>query len=131
MPNFTSQFLNSIPVVGPNTSIGLGGSTPPCTPFSFGGSQIPQTTLNMGGILAFNPGYNSLTFGWNSQPRGQDSAQVPSYTPTSSVHILTNTLGMMNTPLSSRFPSGGGQFNVFGNPQLGANPAGGNFYNPQ
>ena len=29
MPNFTSQFLNSIPIVGPNASIGLGGSTLP------------------------------------------------------------------------------------------------------
>jgi hypothetical protein len=38
MPNFTSQFSNSIPVVGPNASIGLGGTTPAYTPFSFGGS---------------------------------------------------------------------------------------------
>jgi hypothetical protein len=33
MPNFTSQFSNSIPAVGPNASVGLGGSTPPYTPF--------------------------------------------------------------------------------------------------
>jgi hypothetical protein len=39
MPNFNLQFSNSIPAVGPNASIGLGGSTPPYTPFSFGGSQ--------------------------------------------------------------------------------------------
>jgi hypothetical protein len=44
MPNFTSQFLNSIPAVGPNASVGFGGSTPPYTPFSFGGSQVPQIT---------------------------------------------------------------------------------------
>ena len=38
MPNFTSHFSNSIPDVGPNASIGLGGTTPAYTPFSFGGS---------------------------------------------------------------------------------------------
>jgi hypothetical protein len=38
MPNFTSQFSNSIPAACPNASIGLGGTTPPYTPFSFGGS---------------------------------------------------------------------------------------------
>jgi hypothetical protein len=66
MPNFTSQFLNSIPVVGLNASIGLGGSTPPYTPFSFGGSQIPQMTPNMGVFPAFNPGSNPPTSGWNN-----------------------------------------------------------------
>ena len=38
MLKFTSQFSNSIPVVGPNVRIGLGGTNPPCTPFSFGGT---------------------------------------------------------------------------------------------
>jgi hypothetical protein len=38
MLNFTSQFSNSIPIVGPNASIGLGGTTPPYNTFSFGGS---------------------------------------------------------------------------------------------
>jgi hypothetical protein len=33
MLNFTSQFSNSTPVVGPNASIGLVGTTPPYTPF--------------------------------------------------------------------------------------------------
>jgi hypothetical protein len=80
MSNFTSQFSNSIPAVGPNASIGLGGTTPPYTPFSFGGSQIPQTTPNMGGIPSFNPGSNPLASGWSNQPGGQASAQVPSYT---------------------------------------------------
>jgi hypothetical protein len=71
MPNFTSQFSNSIPAGVPNASIGLGGSTPPYTPFSFGGSQIPQMTPNMGGMPAFNPGSNPPTSGWNNQPGGQ------------------------------------------------------------
>jgi hypothetical protein len=31
---------HSIPATDPNASIGIGGSTPPYTPFSFGGSQI-------------------------------------------------------------------------------------------
>jgi hypothetical protein len=61
MPNFTSQFLNSISAASPNASIGLGGSTPPYTPFSFDGSQIPQMTPNMGGIPTFNLGSNPPT----------------------------------------------------------------------
>jgi hypothetical protein len=67
MTKFTSQFLNSIPAAGPSSSIGLGGSTPPYTPFSFGGSQVPQMNPNMGGMPAFHPGSNPPTFGWNSQ----------------------------------------------------------------
>jgi hypothetical protein len=131
MPNFTSQFSNSIPTAGPNASVGIGGSTPPYIPFSFGGSQIPQMTPNMGGILAFNTGSNPPTSGWNNQHDGQASTQVFSYNPTSLVHISTNTFGMTNPPLSSGFPPRGGQFCTLGNPQPGSNPAGGNFYNPQ
>jgi hypothetical protein len=71
MPNFTSQFSNSIPVGVPNASVGLGSSTPPYTPFSFGGSQIPQMTPNMGGMPTFNIGSNPPTSGWNNQPGGQ------------------------------------------------------------
>jgi hypothetical protein len=108
MLKFTSQFLNSILAAGPNASVGLGGSAPPYTPFSFGGSQIPQLTPNMRGIPTFNPRSNPPTFGWNSQPGGQASTQVPSYNPTSSAQILTNTFGMMNLPLSSGFQSRGG-----------------------
>jgi hypothetical protein len=78
MPNFTSQFEKSIPAVGPNASIGIGGSTPPYTPFLFGGSQIPQMTPNMGVIPDFNPGSNPPTYGWRNQPDRQGSTQVPS-----------------------------------------------------
>jgi hypothetical protein len=67
MPNFTSQFSNTIPAVGPNASIGLGGTTPPYTPFLFGGSHIPQTNPNIGGIPAFNPESNPVTV-WVEQP---------------------------------------------------------------
>jgi hypothetical protein len=129
MPNFTSQFSNVIPVVGPNASIGIGGTTLPYTSFSFGGSQIPQMIPNMGGIPAFNPGSNPLASGWNNKPGGQASTQVSSYTPTSSVSILTNMFCMRNSPLSSGFKSGGGQFHALGNPQHRSNPARGNFYN--
>jgi hypothetical protein len=108
MPNFTSQFSNSILVVGPNSSVGLGGNTPPYTPFSFGGSQIPQMTPNMRGIPAFNHGSNPPTSRWNGQPGEQVSTQVPSYNPTSSAQILTNTFGMPNPPLSFDFQPGGG-----------------------
>jgi hypothetical protein len=108
MLNFTSQFSNSIPAVGLNSSIGLGGTTPPYIPFSFSVSQIPQTTRNMGGIPSFNPRSNPLTSGWNNQPGRQYSSQVPSYTLTSLVTIPTNTFGMKNPPLSSRFTTRGG-----------------------
>jgi hypothetical protein len=60
MSNFTSQFSNSIPTAGPNASIGLGGTIPPYTPFSFGGSQILQMTPAVGGIPSFNPRSNIL-----------------------------------------------------------------------
>jgi hypothetical protein len=104
MLKFTSRFSNSIPATGLNDSIGIGGTTPPYTPFSFGGSQIPQKTPNMGGIPAFNLRSNPPTSGWNNQPGEQASSQVSSYNPTSSVLIMTNTFGMTNPPLSSRFP---------------------------
>jgi hypothetical protein len=71
MTNFTSQFSNSIPTGVPNASVGLGGSTPPYTPFSFGGSKIHQMTPNMGGMPAFNPGSNPPTSVCNNQPGGQ------------------------------------------------------------
>jgi hypothetical protein len=116
MSNFTSHFSISILVVVPNSSIGLGGTKPTYTPFSFGGSQIPQTTPNMGGIPSFNPESNPLAFGWRNQPGGQSSSQVPSYTITSLVSILTNMFGMTNPPLSSRFTPGGGQFHTLGKP---------------
>jgi hypothetical protein len=130
MPNFTSHFSNSIPAAGPNASIGLGGTTCPYTPFSFGGSQIHQTTPNMGGIPSFNPGSNLLSSRWSNQLGRQASAQVPSYTLTSSVLILNNMFVLMNPPLSFGFTPRGGQFHTLGNPQLGATLVGDNFYNP-
>jgi hypothetical protein len=130
MLNFTSQFSNAIPTTGPNASIGLGGTTPPYNPFSFGGSQISQMTPNMGDIPAFNLGSNPLASGWSNQPGRQASAQVPSYTPTSSVSIPTNMFGMTNPPLSSGLTPRGGQFHALRNPQDGSNPIRGNFYNP-
>jgi hypothetical protein len=108
MTKFTSHFVNSIRVVGPNYSIGIGGTTPPYTPFLFVGSQIHQTNPNMGGIHVFNPGYNPLASWWNNQPREQDSTQVSSYAPTSSMSILTNIFGMTNQPIYSRFTPRGG-----------------------
>jgi hypothetical protein len=137
----TSLRSSAITVVGPNTSIGLGGTTPPYTPFAFGGSHIPQTNPNIGSVPAFNLGSNPFTVGWNNQPGGQ----VPSYIPTSSVSIPTNTFGMTNPLQSFGLPPGGGQSYPLGNPQprsnlvrgnfhnpqLGYNPVGGNFYNPQ
>jgi hypothetical protein len=130
MLNFTSQFSNSIPVTGPNDNIRIGGITPPYTLFSFGGSHIPQTTPTMGGIPTFNPMSNPIASGWSNQPDRQASSQVSSFTLTSLVLILTNTFGMTNPPLSSRFTPGGGQFQTLGNPQPGATPTGEMFYNP-
>jgi hypothetical protein len=131
MSNFTLQFSSTIPPIVTNASIGLGGTTPPYTPFSFDGFQIPQMTPNMGGIPTSNLGSNPPASGWNNQLSGQDSAQVLSYTPTSSVPIPTNTFGMMNPPLSSGFPPREGQFHALGNPQPRSTPVGGNFHNPQ
>jgi hypothetical protein len=127
MPNFTSQFSTAIPAVGPNASLGLGGTTPPYTPFPFGGSHIPQMNPNLGSVPFLNPGSNPSTAGWNNPAGGQ----VPPYIPISSVSIPTNTFGMMNPLQSSGFPPGGGQSYTLGNPQPGSNPVGGNFQNPQ
>jgi hypothetical protein len=127
MSKFTSQFSNAIPIAGPNAIIGLGGTTPPYTPFSFGGSQFPQMTPNMGGIPTFSPGSNPLASGWNNQPGGQASSQDLSYTPTSLVPILTNMFGMMNPPLSSRFTPKEGHFHALGNTQPRSNLTRGNF----
>jgi hypothetical protein len=63
MPNFTSQFSTTILAVGPNTSLGLGGTTSPYTPFPFGGSHIPQTNPNIGSVPTLNPRSNPFTVG--------------------------------------------------------------------
>jgi hypothetical protein len=104
MPNFTLHFLTTIPTAGPNTSFGLGGTTPPYTPFPFGGSHIPQENHNVGSVPILNPGSNPSTTGWNNPAGGQ----VPPYIPIPSVSIPTNTFGMMNPLQSSRFPPGRG-----------------------
>jgi hypothetical protein len=127
MPNLTSHLLTSIPDVGPNASLGLGGTTPPYTHFLFGGSHIPQTNPNLGSVPFLNPGSNPSIVGWNN-PAGK---QVLPYILISSVLILNNTFGMTNPLQSSRFPPGGGQYYTLGNPQPRSNPAGGNFHNPQ
>jgi hypothetical protein len=131
MSNFTSQFSNTIPAAGSNAIIGLGGNTPPYTPFSFGGSHMPQMIPNIRGIHAFNPRSNPPASRWNNQPSEHYSAQVPSYTPTSLVQILTNTFSMMNPLISSDSHPEEISFTLLGNPQPGSNPSGGIFYNPQ
>jgi hypothetical protein len=110
MPNFTLQFSSSIPTSNPNTSIGLGGMAPSHTPFSFGGGHIPQMTPIVGGLPPFHPRSNPSphALGWSGQPGRQDVAYSPSFTPTSSTPIMTNTFGMKNPPLSFRFTPGGG-----------------------
>jgi len=115
-----------------NTTIGLGGTDPPHTSFSFGGAHVPNMTPTVGGFPPFHPGYNlgSNALGWSNQPDGQAIAHGPSFILTSYVLILTNTYGMMNPPLSSGFTLGGGKFHTLGNPQPGATPTRGNVYNP-
>jgi hypothetical protein len=126
MPNFTSQFSTIIPAAGTNSSIGLGGTTPPYTPFPFGGSHITQMNPNIGSFPTINPRSNPSTTGWNNPIGGE----VLPYIPTSSVLILTNTFGMTNPLQSSGFPPGGDQYYTLGNPQPRSNPVGGNFHNP-
>jgi hypothetical protein len=105
---------------------------PPHTPFSFGASHVPQTNPTVRGLPPINPGSNPgpNAYGWSDQPRGQVVAYGPSFIPTSSVLIPTNTFGMKNPPLSSGFTPGGVQFHTLGNPQPRATLARGSFYNP-
>jgi hypothetical protein len=140
MPSFTSQSSTAIRTVIHNDILGLGGTTPPYTPFPFGSSHFPQANPNVGSVPFPNPGSNPSTAGSNNQAGGQ----VPSYIPIPSVPNLTNTFGITNPLQSSRFPPRGGQYYALGtrqprsnpvggsfnNPQFGANPTGGNFHNP-
>jgi hypothetical protein len=130
MSNFTSHFSNSILVAGTNSSIGLGGTAHLYTPFLFGGTHVPQTTPTIGGVPPFNLGSNHVTSGWSNETSRQAIAYGPSFTPTSSVSIPTNTFGMTNPPLSSGFTPIGGLFQSLGNPQPGDTPVGSSFYNP-
>jgi hypothetical protein len=130
MPNFTSQFSKSIPVDGMNTRIGLGDTTPPHTKFSFAGTHVPQTIPTIEGITPLNPRFNLVVFGWSNQLGRQATAHVPSFTPTSSVSIMTNMFGMMNPPLSFVFTPKRDHFHTLGNLQLRATPTVGSFYNP-
>jgi hypothetical protein len=127
MPNFTSQFSNDILAVIHNTSLGLGGTTPPYTPFSFGGSYIPQANPNVGSVPILNPRSNSSMAGWNNPAGGQ----VLPYIPIPSMSIPTNNFVMTNQLQSSRFTPGGGQYYTLGTPQPRSNPIGGSFNNPQ
>jgi hypothetical protein len=90
--NSTSQFLTSIPAVGQNTSIRLGGTAPSHTPFSFGGTHVLQMTPIIGGFPPFNPRSNPIpnTSRWSNQIGGQATSYGLSFTPTSSVPIPTN-----------------------------------------
>jgi hypothetical protein len=130
MPNFTSQFSSSIPAASPIASIGLGGSTPPCTPFLFGGSQIPQMTHNMGGMPAFNPGTNPPTSGWNSSTWrtsfGSSSVLQSYLLSADSDQCFWND----ESTLILWFPTRRRSVSHSGQPQPASNPTGGNFYNP-
>jgi hypothetical protein len=101
MPSFTSQFSTAIPAAGHNASLGLGGTTPPYTPFPFGSSHVPQVNPNVGSVPFLNPGSNPSTAGWNNQAGGQ----VPPYIPIPSVPNSTNTFGIMNPLQSSWIPT--------------------------
>jgi hypothetical protein len=127
MPSFTSQFSTAIPAAGHNTSLGLGGSTPPYTPFSFGNSHVPQVNPNVGSVPFLNPMSNPSMNGWNNHV----GRQVIPYIPIPSVPNSINTFGIMNPLQSFGFPPRGGQYYVFGTPQPGSNPVGGIFNNPQ
>jgi hypothetical protein len=86
MTIFPSHFSTAIPTAGHNTNFGLGGTTPPYTPFPFGSSHIPQANPNVGSVPVLNPGSNPSMAGWNNLA----GEQVPPYIPIPSVPILTN-----------------------------------------
>jgi hypothetical protein len=127
MPSFTSQSSTAIPAASHNTSLGLGGTTPPYTPFPFGSSHVSQANPNVGSAPFPNPGSNPSTIGWNNQASGH----VPPYIPIPSVPNSTNTFGITNPLQSYGFPPRGGQSYVLGTPQPGSNPVGGSLNNPQ
>jgi hypothetical protein len=104
IPSFTSQSSTSIPTAGHNVSLGLGGTTPPYTPFLFGISHIPQVNPNVGGVPFPNPRSNPSVAGWNNQA----GRQVLPYIFIPSVPNSTNTFGITIPLQSSRFPPGGG-----------------------
>jgi hypothetical protein len=104
MPSFTSQSLTAILATGHNASLGLGGTTPPYTPFSFGISHVPQVNPNVGSVPFPNPQSNPSTAGWSNQA---DRHVLP-YIPIPLVPNFTNTFGITNTLQSSRFPPRGG-----------------------
>jgi hypothetical protein len=118
MPNMTSQLSSSIPMNNTNPSIGPGGMAPLHIPLSFGGAHIPQMTPTVGSQPPFPPGSNpSLNApGWSTQPGGQATSYVPSFPPSSSTPILTNTFVMTNPPLSSGFPPRRESVSYYGKP---------------
>ena len=85
----------------------------------------------VGGFPPFSLGSNLVPNAsrWSNQLGGQVIVYYPSFTPTSSVLIMTNTFGMNNPPLSSGFTPRGVQCLTLGNPQPGATLVGGSFYN--
>jgi hypothetical protein len=98
MPHVTLQISSSIPATNANPSVGPGGMAPPHTPLSFGGGHIPQMNPTIGGQPPFPPRSNpSLNApGWSAQPGGQATSYIPSFPPSSSMSILTNTFFMTN-----------------------------------
>jgi hypothetical protein len=132
MPNTMSKISSSIQTTNANPSFGPGGKSPPYAPLSFGGSHITQTNPTVGGWPHFcfgpNPSLNAP--GWSAQLGGQVTSSIPSFTPSSSMLIMINTVIIANPPLSSRFLYGGSQFHTMGNPHPRAPSTGGNVYNP-
>jgi hypothetical protein len=75
-----------------------------------------------------NPSLNAPE--WSTQPGGQDTSYIPSFTPSSSISIPTKAFVMMNPPLSFGVPPIGSHFHAMGNPRPGAPQVRGNVYNP-
>jgi hypothetical protein len=117
LPNMTSQTSSSIPTTNANPSFGIGGMAPSHSLLSFGGGHIPQMNPMVGGQPPFssvsNPSLNAP--GWSTQLGGQVTSYIPSFTPSSSTSILTNTF-VMNSPLSSNVPLGRKSVSHYGKP---------------
>jgi hypothetical protein len=96
--DMASQLSSSVSMANVNPSFGYGIKTPSFIHLSFGGGHIPQANIIVGGwnlpSSRPNPRFNALE--QSAQMGGQFTSYIPSFIPSSSMWILTNTFNMEN-----------------------------------